>query len=82
MAPSIVARRAAQIRDLLDRGAFGGARVPLRNGGTLPAALFAKIALGDLDHLGGVILIDHSACAGGREEARQREHQCATANPP
>jgi hypothetical protein len=51
MPPSIVARRAAQIRDLLDRGAFTGARVPLRNGGTLPAELFARVALDDLDRL-------------------------------
>jgi hypothetical protein len=51
MPPTIVVRRAAQIRDLLVRGVFAGARVPLRNGGTLPAELFAKIALGDLDRL-------------------------------
>ncbi len=51
MPPSIVARRAAQIRDLLDRGALVGLRVPLRNGGTLPAELFAKIALADLARL-------------------------------
>ena len=51
MPPSVIARRAAQIRDLLDRGALGGLRVPLRNGGTLPAELFAKVALGDLARL-------------------------------
>jgi hypothetical protein len=51
MPPSIVARRAAQIRDLLDRGALAGLRVPLRNGGTLPAELFAQVALDDFDHL-------------------------------
>ena len=48
MPPSIVARRAAEIRDLLDRGALVGLRVPLRNGGTLPAEMFAKVALDDL----------------------------------
>jgi hypothetical protein len=51
MSPSVVARRAAQIRDLLDRGALVGLRVPLRNGGTLPAELFARVALDDLDRL-------------------------------
>jgi hypothetical protein len=51
MLSSVVARRAAQIRDLLDRGAFVGLRVPLGNGGTLPAEMFAEIALGDLDRL-------------------------------
>ena len=51
MLPKIVARRAAQIRDLLDRGALDGLRVPLPNGGTLPAAMFAEVALGDLDRL-------------------------------
>jgi hypothetical protein len=45
-----VARRAAEVRVLLDQGAFAGARVPLRNGGTLPAEMFAKIALDDLDY--------------------------------
>ena len=51
MLPSIVARRAAQIRDLLDRGSLVGLRVPLRNGGTLPAEMFAKVALDDLARL-------------------------------
>ena len=48
MLQKIVARRAAQIRTLHDRGAFAGVRVPLRNGGTLPAELFATVALDDL----------------------------------
>ena len=51
MLSSVVARRAAQIRDRLDRGAFVGLRVPLGNGGTLSAEMFAEIALGDLDRL-------------------------------
>ena len=51
MPPAIVIRRAAQLRDLLDRGTFAGARVPLGNGGTLPAEMFAEIALGDLNRL-------------------------------
>ena len=45
MPPSIVTRRAAQIRDLLARGVLSGARIPLRNGGTFPAELFARVAL-------------------------------------
>jgi hypothetical protein len=48
MLQKIIARRAAQIRTLHDRGVFAGVRVPLRNGGTLPAELFAKVALDDL----------------------------------
>ena len=51
MSPSIVARRAAQVRDLLNQGALVGLRVPLRNGGTLPAEMFAKIAFDDLARL-------------------------------
>ena len=37
MLQTMVTRRAAAIRDLLDHGAFARARIPLRNGGTLPA---------------------------------------------
>ena len=51
MPRSIITRRAAQIRALLDRGAFAGLRVPLGNGGTLPAEMFATIALNDFDRL-------------------------------
>ena len=51
MLERIVTRRAAEIRALLDQGAFADARVPLRNGGTLPAEMLAKIVLGDLDWL-------------------------------
>ena len=51
MLPKIVTRRAEQVRLLLSRGVFAGARVPLRNGGTLPAELFAEIALSDLNRL-------------------------------
>jgi len=51
MLPNIVTRRAARIRNLLDHGAFADARVPLRNGGTLPAEMFAKVALDDLARL-------------------------------
>ena len=51
MPPSIVTRRTAEIRDLLGRGTLAGLRVPLRNGGTLPAEMFAKIVLDDLRHL-------------------------------
>ena len=47
----LLTQRAAEIRRLLARGAFEGARVPLRNGGTLPAVMFAKVALGDVDRL-------------------------------
>jgi hypothetical protein len=51
MLQTMVTRRAVEVRTLLARGTFDGARVPLRNGGTLPAAMFAGIALADLDHL-------------------------------
>jgi hypothetical protein len=51
MLERLVTRRTAQIRELLDRGALDGIRVPLRNGGTLPAALYADIALRDLTYL-------------------------------
>ena len=51
MPSAIIVRRAAQIRDLLDRGALVGFRVPLRNGGTLPAEMFAGVVLDDLDRL-------------------------------
>jgi hypothetical protein len=45
---------AAEIRNLLEHGTFTGARVPLSNGGTLPAELFAKVALDDLDYQTGL----------------------------
>ena len=51
MLPKIVARRADQIRALLGHGALAGASVPLRNGGTLPAKMFARVALDDLAYL-------------------------------
>ena len=51
MPPTIIARRAAQSRALLARGVLAGARVPLRNGRTFPAELFAKVMLDDLDRL-------------------------------
>ena len=51
MLERMVTRRAAEVRVLLDRGAFDGIRVPLRNGGTLPAVLYADLALRDLDYL-------------------------------
>lgn len=51
MLTKMLARRASEIRVLLDRGTFTGARVPLGNGGTLPAEMFAKIALDDLARL-------------------------------
>jgi hypothetical protein len=51
MLERMVTRRAAEIRTLLDRGEFAEARVPLRNGGTLPAAMYARIVLDDLDWL-------------------------------
>ena len=51
MLQPIVSRRAAEIRVLLNQGIFAGARVPLRNGGTLPAEMFAKVALDDLNRL-------------------------------
>jgi hypothetical protein len=47
----ILARRAAEVRVLVDQGVFSGLRVPLRNGGTLPAEMFAKVALDDLNRL-------------------------------
>jgi hypothetical protein len=47
----MVTRRAAEVHTLLDRGMFDEAMVPLRNGGTLPAAMFADVALGDLGRL-------------------------------
>jgi hypothetical protein len=48
---TILARRATEVRALLDAGKFAGTRVPLRNGGTLPAELFAKVALDDMTRL-------------------------------
>jgi hypothetical protein len=51
MSPSIVSHRAARIRDLLDRGALAGLRVPLPNGGTLPAEMVASVVLDDLARL-------------------------------
>ena len=48
---TILARRATEVRALLDAGKLAGTRVPLRNGGTLPAELFAKVALDDLTRL-------------------------------
>lgn len=51
MQQKTIARRAAEIRVLIDQGRLAGARVPLRNGGTLPAEMFAKIALNDLTRL-------------------------------
>jgi hypothetical protein len=48
MSPSTVSRRAARIRDLLDRGALAGLRVPLPDGGTLPAEMVASVVLDDL----------------------------------
>ena len=51
MSPSIVSRRAARIRDLLDRGALAGLRVPLPNGGTLSAEMVASVVLDDLARL-------------------------------
>jgi hypothetical protein len=54
MLSRIVTRRAAEVRDLVDRGAFIKAHVLLRNGGTLPAEIFAKVALDDLAYLTGL----------------------------
>jgi hypothetical protein len=51
---TILARRATEVRALLDAGKFAGTRVTLRNGGTLPAELFAKVALDDLTRLRGL----------------------------
>jgi hypothetical protein len=56
----IVVRRAAEVRELIDRGVLSGLRVPLRDGGTLPAGLFAKVAFDDLDYQTGL--------ARGRDE--------------
>jgi hypothetical protein len=65
MSVHIITSRAAEVRRLLDRGAFAGIRVPLPNGGTLPADLFAQVALDDLDYLtasdGGSDHVDASA---------------------
>ena len=54
MLDRMVTRRAAEVRALLDRGGFDGIRVPLRNGGSLPAAMYADIALRDLHYLSSV----------------------------
>jgi hypothetical protein len=51
MSLTILARRATEVRALLDAGKYAGTRVPLRNGGTLPAELFARVALDDLTRL-------------------------------
>ena len=48
---SIIRRRAAEVRALLDLGAFAGATVPLRHGGAIPAELFARVAFNDLARL-------------------------------
>ena len=47
MLQRLVEQRAARIRILLTQGTFAHARVPLRNGGTLPAERFAKVARDD-----------------------------------
>jgi hypothetical protein len=44
----IIERRARRVRTLLEQGAFAGVQVPLRNGGTLPAEMFARVELDDL----------------------------------
>jgi hypothetical protein len=51
MSPSIISDRATRIRDLLDRGALAGLRVPLPNGRTLPAEMVASVVLDDLARL-------------------------------
>jgi hypothetical protein len=51
MLQRMVGRRAEQLRLLMERGAFVGIRVPLPNGGLLPAEAFAGIAFGDLAYL-------------------------------
>ena len=64
MLQRMVTRRAVGIRTLLDQGMFDAARVPLRNGGTLPANLFARIALGDLDRLSTLALSEDNQESG------------------
>ena len=51
MSPRIISHRAARIRDLLERGALAGLRVPLPNGRTLPAEMVASVVLDDLARL-------------------------------
>lgn len=48
---SVIRRRAAEVRALLDLGAFADATVPLRHGGAIPAELFARVAFNDLARL-------------------------------
>jgi hypothetical protein len=60
----ILGRRAAQVRVLVDRGVFSGLRVPLRNGGTLPAEMFAKVALEDLARLSALNHSDDGHVSG------------------
>jgi hypothetical protein len=82
MLSRIVARRAAEVRLLLGRGAFSTSRVPLPNGGTLPAELFARVALDDLDYLTGR---DHLDAAPWQRLAKDIEllHEVAlTAGSP
>lgn len=51
MLQRMVARRAEEVRLLIERSVFDGVRVPLHNGGTLPAEAFAGIAFNDLEYL-------------------------------
>jgi uncharacterized protein YfkK (UPF0435 family) len=45
------ARQVSEIRALLKRGVLSRLRVPLPNGGTLSAEMFAEVVLNDLDYL-------------------------------
>jgi hypothetical protein len=75
----MLASRAAEIRTLLDQGALAAARVPLRNGGTLPAEMFAKVALDDLAYLAGLDSGGDSASWGRLAEDIELLHEGALA---
>ena len=45
------ARHASELRMLLRQGAFASLSVPLGKGGSLPAEMYARVVLDELDHL-------------------------------
>ena len=58
------ARHASELRALLRQGAFASLSIPLGEGGSLPAEMYARVVLDDLDHLSG--LDDDDVCAAAR----------------
>ena len=60
----VAARHASELRAFLARGAFASLSVPLGDGGSLPAEMYARVVLDELDHLSG--LDDDDVCAAAR----------------